>query len=287
MLPPRLFHKIAVAVAFSPRREALLAEAKRFKEWFGADLMVIHIGEKKEHRVSQIEALLITCNIDPEETQVIWEEDEGDTAGQIVAICEANQVDLLIAGALPQEDLINYYLGSVARTMLKKATCSVLVLLEPRKHPKDIKKIVAYDDRSSGFWPFTNLIEYFSYLENIKRIDYFLKNTKLNWFGENISSRFIKKRDGVSAQRWLITRQLERKKLALKEVKPKTNVVVHGALYKPEERVAKFTHRTNADLLIMRAPKLNDTLLFKKLFFNGYEHIFSNLPSNLLILRNK
>jgi hypothetical protein len=74
MLIPRLFFRIGVAIAFSPRREAILAEAIRFKELFGAELAVIIIGEKQEHKSNQIETLFIQHNQNPEDILLIWEE---------------------------------------------------------------------------------------------------------------------------------------------------------------------------------------------------------------------
>jgi hypothetical protein len=40
------FAKIAIAVAFSPRCEAILAEARLLHQRFGAQMFFIHIGKK-------------------------------------------------------------------------------------------------------------------------------------------------------------------------------------------------------------------------------------------------
>ena len=44
--PLVMFRKIALAIAFSPRMEALIAESKRLKDLFQAELLLIHVGEK-------------------------------------------------------------------------------------------------------------------------------------------------------------------------------------------------------------------------------------------------
>ena len=40
------FKKIAVAVAFSPRCEALLAEARQLQDKLNAQMLFIHVGKK-------------------------------------------------------------------------------------------------------------------------------------------------------------------------------------------------------------------------------------------------
>jgi hypothetical protein len=41
----QVFEKIAVAVAFSPRIEAILAQAKELQKIFNSHLIFIHVGE--------------------------------------------------------------------------------------------------------------------------------------------------------------------------------------------------------------------------------------------------
>ena len=40
------FETIAVAVAFSPRLEAILCEAKYLSELFNAKILLLHVGKK-------------------------------------------------------------------------------------------------------------------------------------------------------------------------------------------------------------------------------------------------
>ena len=43
--------KIGVAVAFSPRIEAFLAEAARMKEMWDAELILIHVGTMEKRKL--------------------------------------------------------------------------------------------------------------------------------------------------------------------------------------------------------------------------------------------
>ena len=139
--------KIGVAVAFSPRIEAILAEAARVKKLWGAELILIHVGTHGEKESSRLNQLLIQTGLDTSnDVKIFWE--EGKPSQRILAICKKENVDLLIAGALKKENLLQYYLGTVARKIIRKADCSVLLLVNPSTNPQPFKNIVVEaDDR--------------------------------------------------------------------------------------------------------------------------------------------
>ena len=103
-----MFHKIALAIAFSPRMEALISESKRLKDLFNAELLLIHIGEKSQVEEEALNTILEKHNIDQTKTKVVWE--TGKPAKKIIEICEKEGVDLLVAGALKNEGFFKYYL---------------------------------------------------------------------------------------------------------------------------------------------------------------------------------
>lgn len=285
-----LFFRIGVAIAFSPRREAILCEAKRYMDLFGAELVIIHIGEKKEHKLNQIEGLLVQCNIDPDETKLILEEEqEGtETATQILEICHQHQIDLLIAGALQEETLLSkYFAGTIARKFLREAKISILILLEPQKYCKDITHITLYDHPTPHpFTPFTNIVEALSWMSYLKRIDFFVPIVRVSWFTKKFGWLYLKPRKGMSIQRLFINRKLSQKKAQLKEVNPDTKIVIHAAVDHPVERVSQYAHDKKTDLLVMRAPDLSKT--WRNYLSNrDFEKLLGNLPSNVLLLRNK
>ena len=69
-----MYNKIALAVAFSPRMEALICEAKRMKDIYGASLIFIHIGQDTEEKRKDLQTLLDKHQVDMNGTQVIWKE---------------------------------------------------------------------------------------------------------------------------------------------------------------------------------------------------------------------
>src|SRR5690606_22254307 len=72
--------------------------------------------------------------------KTIWK--EGKPVKMILKACEEENVDLLMLGALKKEGLFTYYLGSVARKVIRKAHCSVLTLIDPQIDPGIFSKVV-------------------------------------------------------------------------------------------------------------------------------------------------
>lgn len=136
------FRTVAVAFAFSPRREAILAEARRLKQLFDARLMVITIGRQSEFLENQLESALINAGLEPEDTTIFW--DEGDPVKKIIQICNEENVDLLMAGATRQEGRLKFYLGTVGLEIVRQTSCSVLVMPEPQQKPRSYNRVMAY-----------------------------------------------------------------------------------------------------------------------------------------------
>jgi hypothetical protein len=66
-----MYRKIALAIAFSPRIEALIAETKRLKDLHQASLVLIHIGKKTPELEQKLQAILKKHEIDPKQTKII------------------------------------------------------------------------------------------------------------------------------------------------------------------------------------------------------------------------
>ena len=133
---------IAVGIAFSPRIEAIVAEAKRLSDTLKSQLLLIHVGQKTKEKEKLLDDILFKTNIDRNKTKIIWT--EGNVVDMILKLCKLNIVDLLVMGALEKENILKYYLGSIARTISRKAKCSVLLLTSPSVILKPQKKIIVH-----------------------------------------------------------------------------------------------------------------------------------------------
>ncbi|MEY4110002.1 MAG: hypothetical protein RLZZ46_356, partial [Bacteroidota bacterium] len=134
------FENIAVAVSFSPRLEGLLREAHRIAAMFNSSLIIIHIGKKNPEHEERLEKYILKTGISKLKYRLIWM--EGEPVDTILKLSKLNVVDLLILGALEKENLYKYYVGSIARTISRRAKCSVLLLTNPSINPPKIKNVV-------------------------------------------------------------------------------------------------------------------------------------------------
>jgi nucleotide-binding universal stress UspA family protein len=141
--PP--YKTIAVATTFSPRFKKVLAEAKRIRDRFRAELHLIHVGKRNQETPRKFSEVLAEVEL-PVDSPIHYE--EGDPAEAILAALARENIDLLVAGALEKEIVLHPFLGNVARRLVREASCSVMLFTHPEKKPKPLRRIVFIADRS-------------------------------------------------------------------------------------------------------------------------------------------
>jgi nucleotide-binding universal stress UspA family protein len=142
--PP--YRTVAVASTFSPRFRQVLAEAKRVRDRLCRQLHLIYVGVRDEETGKKFAAALDDLAL-PADSAIHYHQGE-DPAWAIVDAAKANQIDLLVAGALEKEVVLRPFLGNVARTLVKKAGCSVILFIKPESEPKPLNRIVFLADYS-------------------------------------------------------------------------------------------------------------------------------------------
>ena len=142
----KLFKKLGLAITFSPTGKALLKEAKRLRDIFDSQIVLIHNGEKTNDSVTKLNELIESTGFNTSNVSIEWV--SGDIANTIMKKAEETNVDLLLAGALEKENFIRYYSGSVARKIMREAHCSVLILTSPSETPIPFKKFCVSVDYS-------------------------------------------------------------------------------------------------------------------------------------------
>ena len=135
------YRRIAVASAFSPRFEQVLAEAKRVRDRFAAELNLIYVGEKDEQTERRFADALSGMGL-PAESAIHYQ--TGSPADAIMKAAAANAVELIVAGALEKEVVVRAFVGNVARRLVREATCSVMLFTKPDREPKPLRRIVFY-----------------------------------------------------------------------------------------------------------------------------------------------
>jgi nucleotide-binding universal stress UspA family protein len=142
--PP--YRTVGVASAFSPRFLQVLAEGKRVRDRLCQQLQLIYVGECDEETSRKFDAALAELAL-PEDSAVHYHQGE-DPAAAILEAARTNEIDLLVAGALEKEVVLRPFLGNVARTLVRKADCSVILFIKPEREPKPLGRIVFLADYS-------------------------------------------------------------------------------------------------------------------------------------------
>jgi nucleotide-binding universal stress UspA family protein len=145
MRDPSPYKTIAVATTFSPRFKPVLAEAKRIRDHFGAELHLIHVGKPNQETPMKFSDVLAELEL-PADSPIHYE--EGDPAEAILAALARENIDVLVAGALEKEIVLHSFLGNVARRLVREANCSVILFTAPQKRPKPLRRIVFFAGHS-------------------------------------------------------------------------------------------------------------------------------------------
>src|SRR6476469_9523887 len=139
------YKTIAVATTFSPRFKHVLAEAKRIRDRFDAELHLIYVGTQNQETSKKFSDVLAELEL-PADSPIHYE--EGDPAEDILAALARENIDVLVAGALEKEVVLHPFLGNVARRLVREANCSVMLFTHPEKKPKPLRRIVFVADHS-------------------------------------------------------------------------------------------------------------------------------------------
>ncbi len=281
--PSYPFETIAVAISFSPRCQPILAEAKRLSDLFGGSLLLLHIGDKTTEKEQELDEMMAKEGVNPNHSRVIWM--DGDPVDTILRLCKLNIVDLLVLGALEKENLLKFYLGSIARNISRKAKCSVLLLTNPDTQPQKFKKIVVNGVANPKTIHTINTALYFAKSLKVKDLT-IVNEVDISGLAMAISdnstapqTKEIKKNFTEESEESL---QIILEKCDTGDVKV-TDKNVKG---KPGYAISKFSKDKKADLLVINSP---DTHLnvFDRIFTHDIEYILADLPCNVLIVHSR
>lgn len=275
-----LFKRIGLAIAFSPRVEAMLAEAIRLKNIWEAELVLIHVGEHGETEKHTLDKLLSKHNLLATDVTVCWR--KGKPANEILKACQEQQIDLLVTGALRKEGLVQHYVGSIARRILRKANCSVLTLIQPSVTPTPFDNIVVSAD------------DHVLTQETLRQACVFAKREQARWlhvvrevklYGLTMSSADQATEEEYTQLRHkLVEDEIDHVQRLLGKTNHaglKINIKILSG--KSGFELAQFAKRKNANLLIVSAPPRR-LMLLDRIFPHDLEYVFAELPCNLLIV---
>ena len=283
MLPSKQFKTIGIGVTFSPNLKANIYEASRLALMFRSILILIHVGdvsEEKKEKFNKILSPFIHQNL---RVQFVFK--TGDPVDTILSVCQDYSIDLLIIGALKKENIVNYYLGSIARKITRRSECSVLLLINPSVKRVPCEHIVVNGLKD----PKTEQT-----IKSAFYVAHHLGATKMTIVEEiNQTKIALKVEDDKSLRKVNIAkeriklRETSRIKKIIEHVPEKhtKNVLIKSQpiFGKQGYSISHYAQIVRADLLVMNAP--SKMTFWDRLFPHDIEHILAELPTDVLIVQ--
>lgn len=278
---PLTFQRIALAIALSPRAEALLFEAVRIVKRLGGQLILIHVGELDADTHAKLDELLTRAGGQEVAPKILAQ--SGKPVEVILDVCQKEKVDLLLAGALLKENLVRYFRGSIARRLVREASCSILLITNPKKESEPCSRVLV------------NGIEHPKTSDTVKTALYMATALKAGELiiADEVPTQKVKVR--VNDDLGTILAEKRRRRIAKKEqirlndalcdmeVPEKLDIQKHVIYGKPGYSIGHYADQKGVDLLVMNSP---DTRLgfFDRMFTHDIEYVLSDLPCDLLIV---
>jgi nucleotide-binding universal stress UspA family protein len=112
---------------------AVLAEAGRISRSLSAPLYLIHADGFDSEKEERFRAALRKLMLD-DRARIHFE--SGEPSEAILKAQREENIDLLVAGAMETETAHRNFTGDVARELLRRAPCDLLLYTEPKEEPK-------------------------------------------------------------------------------------------------------------------------------------------------------
>ena len=280
------FKNILIGFAFSPNLKANVFEALRLSNSLNGALYFLHVGKKTHIKNTKLNEILNLSPIKPKNIIVIWK--EGDAVKTIITQCKKNNIDLLLLGALQRENVLKFYLGSIARKITRKSPCSVLLLIKPSVEMVAKKHIVVNAFKSSQ--TIDTISSAFEYADKLK-IPKITLVDEINQSEINVNvdddislKKATKKREEVTKKEELRITEVMKSIPSLLLKKKQVNF--QGIFGKRGYSIGHYARVARADLLVINSEEKRMSL-WSKLFPKDLEYILSEIPTDVLIVKMK
>ncbi|MFW5973272.1 MAG: universal stress protein [Bacteroidota bacterium] len=276
-----IYRHVGIAVALSPRLQPLLNEAAVQARPLSRNISLVHVGEGSPDAEDILREALTTAGL-PAETPIIWREGQADEA--LLSAVAENDIDLLVAGALERESGLRYYLGSVARNLVRESPFSLLLFTNPRLEPRPMKRAVLVTDYSEN--SLIALMRLVRYAEASSVNEVYVVRA-LSDFGDAIvlsegmskeQEKSFQKRS-LSEEEHLVDDFVDAVGGSSVQIIPKILQGHSGYV------VSAFAREQGADLLVMPSAS-QGSHFFERLFPSDMEWVLREIPCNLWVVRD-
>ena len=272
--------KILIGIAFSPNLKPNIFEAVRMANMFGAQLVGVHVGEKTNKKQNQLADLILEAPKLKYPIKTVWQ--KGKPVDVILNTAVNEKIDLLVLGALQQENLYKYYVGSVARELTRKASCSVLLLIKPSVKRVKCNHIVVNglkDKRTTETIEASFLV---SKALECKRIT-IVEEISQKEIEVKVSDDYSLRKANISKEK-LKRREDSRVNKILGNINTEgISVKIQSIFGKRGYSIGHYAKVKRADLLVMNAP--SKTSILDRIFPHDIEYILTELPTDVLIVK--
>ncbi|MCW5519907.1 universal stress protein [Aureitalea sp. L0-47] len=277
------FQTIGIGVAFSPNLKANIYEAARLAIFFESKLILIHVGEHSEEKSDTIESHLKPFKDRELDYEIHFE--PGDPVGIILQAINHHQIDLILLGAMQREKFLQFYLGSIARKITRKASCAVLLHINPSVQRIPCRHVVVNGMKSSRSAKTIASAFYVGHKLGSERI------TIVEEIGQDEVAVKVEDDESLEKATAIRERLRLREDTRVKNIVDtipeayKTGIAVTSQpiFGKRGYSIGHYAEVVRADLLIINAQGKSG--LKDRLFPHDNEHILKELPTDVLILQ--
>ena len=274
-----------VGFAFSPNLKANVYESLRMAHYFGGELIFVHVGSKAPEKESRFKEIVASSPINSEKFTIEWR--EGNPVNSLLQASEEFKVDLILLGALKRENVLKFYLGSIARKITRRAKCSVLLLIKPSVERKPCQHIVV-----NGFdSPQTKDTIESSFLVakalGVKKIS-LVEEISTSEVAVAVDDDKSLRRATLKKEK-LRRREQTRVKDVVKKLPAKLTADINWTTQSIFGRrgysIGHYAKVVRADLLVMNAQE--NLGFIDRLITRDLEHILAELPTDVLIINSR
>lgn len=276
------FSTIGIGVAFSPNLKANVYEAARLASFFGSKLVLIHVGPGSEEKSETLNTHLKPFIDRDLNFEIIFE--PGEPVSVILSILSAKNIDLLILGALQREKFLQYYMGSIARKITRKAHCAVLLHIHPSIQRVPCRHIVVNGMKSASSNKTIASAFYVAHKLGADRITIVEEISQDEVAVKVQDDRSLRKSTLIRER--LRMRESSRVKKIIDELASNLKKGITAGSQpifgKRGYSIGHYAELVRADLLILNAHGKSG--LKDRLLLHDNEHILKELPTDVLIL---
>ena len=194
----------------------------------------------------------------------------------------------MLLGALQRENVLKFYVGSIARKITRKASCSVLLLIKPSIQEVPSKHVVVNAINEPNTEKTIRSAFEFSFLMNIPNVTLVgeISQSKVSMTADDDESlkKITEIKEGIETEE---KNRYDDILLNIPESLKKNKKIQSQSIFGARGySIGHYARVVRADLLVLNSEE-NRSSFLSRIFPKDLEHILSELPTDVLIIKNR